>query len=219
MNAFDALFEPLRVVDYSPKELVVAVQVEKLVAVYRELINSQIQKVRKDLLQNAAELNAEKLRHKTLTSEIARVQATLQDPKGEKTYDLLQQLQHADTVEDRTTDLFVARLDSKELPPKFTKRQRNALQENDAYSRFLVGTYYDREQRFLEYLITQLKAIREGKRVFRMPQTKEFNKTERFVDRHNFTAPINVYLRQRNRLLNQLYRKHIPPNQSANNKR
>lgn len=207
VNAFDALFEPLHVVDYSPKELVVAVQVEKLVAVYQELINSQIQKVRQDLTRSAAELKAEKLRHKMLLNEIARARATLEDPLGENTEELWQQLQQVETAEELTTDLFAAQLDNRDLPPKLTKRQRNALRENEAYNRFLVGTYYDRERRFLEYLVAQLKALREGKRVFKMPRLQEFNTVERFKDRNYYNAPINAYLRHRNRILNQLYRR------------
>lgn len=223
INALDALFRPIRVIDYSPEELAVAIQVRRVISYYHELLVETIRDTKASLKQEIQRAKVAENRVTQLQQELVELRAKRDELKAqiqrvaaearERLHRQLAQidLQEADAARLlRTTTQ--SRLTNSRGELGGSKKHGRAA--NAAYTRldqflsfhsYLMHTYLDRETRFLAYLADVLRRRRDHKRLHRMlePEYRDISSIER--DRGTSLATIKEYLRERDRLLERLY--------------
>lgn len=214
MNSFDALFAPFRVLDYSPSELVLAVQTQRLVRFYYDLANAQVRQIRKQLVSALNERRREQAIGEELTMRLDRLHR--------QRVVLVEQVNEARKWSQESLAIATAELsavDSEERQAAEAlsrliqaREDREGLSQGAAYRRFLMTRYIGREIMFLQHLNDVLVARRDHRQLLgRMKEARAFASTDRLLDK----TVTRQYLRERDRLLARIYELDYPRGASA----
>jgi hypothetical protein len=224
-NAFDALFEPVRVIDYSPEELAAVVQARKLLDFYREMLREHVRQLKQTLEESYRRARQASVRVQQLEREkdelIDRRNRLREQLRIETRKDravLLERLIRTnqdelvaanEVLQSLQTSLANAKGRQGSRKPGVANNARVRLNEYLTARRFLIATYLERETIFLEYLASILRSRRDNRRLLRLLRP-DYRETKSFNRERIDTRGIKQYLRERDRILERLYALEYP---------